>query len=121
MNMINASLKSGILASFIAVSTAAPLSLAASPDDKTFTIAVIPDTQYYLDYTHQKAEGFPFDANKLFIEQMQYIADNLESQGGDIAFVTSLGMSGNTRPCPWTKITRRGDSRLRLTPLWIEN
>ena len=91
MNMINASLKSGILASFIAVSTAAPLSLAASPDDKTFTIAVIPDTQNYLDYTHQKAEGFPFDANKLFIEQMQYIADNLESQGGDIAFVTSLG------------------------------
>ena len=81
MNMINASLKSGILASFIAVSTAAPLSLAASPDDKTFTIAVIPDTQNYLDYTHQKAEGFPFDANKLFIEQMQYIADNLESQG----------------------------------------
>ena len=56
-----------------------------------FTIAVIPDTQNYLDYTHQKDEGFPFNANDLFMEQMQYIASNLKSQGGDIAFVTSLG------------------------------
>ncbi|MFV0477470.1 MAG: metallophosphoesterase [Parahaliea sp.] len=60
-------------------------------DDDTFTIAVIPDTQNYLDYTHQVAEGFPFDANVMFIEQMQYIADNLASVGGEIAFVTSLG------------------------------
>lgn len=52
---------------------------------------MIPDTQNYLDYTHQKAEGFPFDANTMFIQQMQYIADNLESAGGEIAFVTSLG------------------------------
>ncbi|MBN7796128.1 metallophosphoesterase [Parahaliea mediterranea] len=69
-------------------------SLAASPvqaGDDAFTIAVIPDTQNYLDYTHQTAEGFPFDANAMFIEQMRYIADNLESEGGDIAFVTSLG------------------------------
>lgn len=63
----------------------------AAGDDDTFTIAVIPDTQNYLDYTHQEAEGFPFDANKLFIQQMQYIADNLESAGGEIAFVSSLG------------------------------
>lgn len=69
---------------------AAPLGYAA-PDDEQFTIAVIPDTQNYLDYTHQTAEGFPFDANGMFIEQMQYIADNLESAGGDIAFVSSLG------------------------------
>lgn len=64
---------------------------AAANQDQQFTIAVIPDTQNYLDYTHQKAEGFPFDANEMFLVQMQYIADNLESAGGDIAFVTSLG------------------------------
>lgn len=64
---------------------------AAAGDDGKFTIAVIPDTQNYLDYTHQTAEGFPFDANALFIKQMQYIADNLESAGGEIAFVSSLG------------------------------
>lgn len=59
--------------------------------DQVFTIAVLPDTQNYLDYTHQKAEGFPFEASELFLEQMRYVADNLESEGGDIAFVTSLG------------------------------
>lgn len=59
--------------------------------DDSFTIAVIPDTQNYIDYTHQTAEGFPFDASKLFFDQMQYVADNVESRGGDIAFVTSLG------------------------------
>jgi hypothetical protein len=59
--------------------------------DTRFTIAVLPDTQNYLDYSHQKAESFPFDANELFFAQMRYIADNLESQGGEIAFVSSLG------------------------------
>ncbi|MEZ6012002.1 MAG: serine/threonine protein phosphatase [Hyphomonas sp.] len=63
---------------------------AVAPDTE-FTIAVLPDTQNYLDYTHQTAEGFPFEASELFLEQMQYVADNLESEGGDIAFVTSLG------------------------------
>lgn len=59
--------------------------------DDSFTIAVIPDTQNYMDYTHQKAEGFPFNANEQFFAQMAYIAANVESAGGDIAFVTSLG------------------------------
>ncbi|OZB13889.1 MAG: serine/threonine protein phosphatase [Hyphomonas sp. 34-62-18] len=62
-----------------------------APADTAFTIAVIPDTQNYLDFTHQTAEGFPFDASELFLEQMAYIAENLESEGGEIAFVTSLG------------------------------
>jgi len=78
----------------LAFATALSLSAAVSPafaDDDSFTIAVIPDTQNYVDYTHQKAEGFPFDANEMFFEQMQYIADNLESSGGDIAFVAGLG------------------------------
>jgi hypothetical protein len=63
----------------------------AAGDEHSFTIAVLPDTQNYMDYTHQKAENFPFDASELFLQQMQYVADNVVSQGGDIAFVTSLG------------------------------
>lgn len=71
--------------------TGAPAIARDTAPDSRFTIAVLPDTQNYMDYTHQKAEGFPFDANELFFTQMRYIADNLESQGGEIAFVTSLG------------------------------
>jgi hypothetical protein len=63
----------------------------ADATDGKFTIAVIPDTQNYVDYTHQKDEGFPFDAREMFFEQMEYIAQNVESQGGEIAFVTGLG------------------------------
>ncbi len=75
------------LTSLLALAVAVP----AIARDDSFTIAVLPDTQNYTDYTHQTAEGFPFDASAMFLEQMQYVADNLESQGGDIAFVTSLG------------------------------
>ncbi|WP_380876196.1 serine/threonine protein phosphatase [Sphingomonas sp. DBB INV C78] len=71
--------------------TAMPAFAKEAAPDTSFTIAVLPDTQNYMDYTHQKAENFPFDANEMFFAQMQYVADNLESAGGDIAFVTSLG------------------------------
>lgn len=67
------------------------MAMPALAGDDSFTIAVIPDTQNYLDYTHQKNEGFPFDASEMFLDQMRYIADNVEGGGGDIAFVTSLG------------------------------
>jgi hypothetical protein len=63
----------------------------AATGDGKFTIAAIPDTQNYMDYTHQKEENFPFDAREMFFEQMEYIAANTESQGGEIAFVTGLG------------------------------
>ncbi|APL93592.1 serine/threonine protein phosphatase [Sphingobium indicum] len=63
----------------------------AQAEDGKFTIAVIPDTQYYTDYRHQTEEGFPFDARELFFDQMRYIAENAESHGGDIAFATALG------------------------------
>lgn len=63
----------------------------AAPAEARFTIAVIPDTQFYLDYTHQRAEGFPFDAREMFFEQMRYIAAAARSQGGDIVFATSVG------------------------------
>ncbi|MAI90953.1 MAG: serine/threonine protein phosphatase [Ponticaulis sp.] len=56
-----------------------------------FSIAVIPDTQNYVDYTHQTEEGFPFNARTLFLDQMDYIAANAQSNGGDIAFAISLG------------------------------
>ncbi len=62
---------------------------AASGD--TFTIAMIPDTQNYTDFTHQKAEGFAIDAVDLYLQQMQWVADNAQSQGGEIAFVASVG------------------------------
>ena len=76
------------LASMLAI---AATGMPALAEDTSFTIAVIPDTQNYMDYTHQKAENFPFDANQMFFEQMRYVAANLESQGGEIVFVTSLG------------------------------
>lgn len=71
--------------------TLATIGVPAVARDESFTIAVLPDTQNYLDYTHQKAEGFPFDAAEMFMQQIRYVAANVESEGGDIAFVTSLG------------------------------
>ena len=56
-----------------------------------FTIAMIPDTQNYVDYTHQKAEGFAIDAADLFHEQLAWVASRAESRGGQIAFVASVG------------------------------
>lgn len=56
-----------------------------------FSIVAIPDTQNYLDYTHQKENGFALDAADQFIAQMRYIAQNATKQGGDVAFVTHLG------------------------------
>ena len=56
-----------------------------------FTIAVIPDTQNYVDYRHQKSAGFPIDAAELFYEQMRYVAAHAQSAGGDIVFATHLG------------------------------
>ncbi len=59
--------------------------------DSSFTLAVLPDTQNYLDYTKQLSEGFVVDASELFMVQMQYLADNSVGAGGDIAFVASVG------------------------------
>jgi hypothetical protein len=56
-----------------------------------FRIAMIPDTQNYIDYTHQKNEGFALDASDQFIAQMSWIASHAQSNGGDIAFVASVG------------------------------
>ena len=77
--------------SVAAMALAAGTAAQANSHDDSFTIAVLPDTQNYIDYIHQKVEGFPFDASQQFLEQMEYVAANVESVGGDIAFVTSLG------------------------------
>jgi hypothetical protein len=59
--------------------------------NSSFTLAVIPDTQNYIDFRHQKAENFELDSSDLFIQQMQYIADHSVKNGGDIVFVTAVG------------------------------
>ncbi|MBB4838563.1 hypothetical protein HNP52_001632 [Sphingomonas kyeonggiensis] len=63
----------------------------AQPKCGQFTIAMIPDTQNYTDYTHQKAAGYPLDGVELFYEQMRWIAANARSAGGDIVFATQVG------------------------------
>ncbi len=64
---------------------------APAAEPRVFTLAVIPDTQNYIDFRHQTVEGFEFDAADLFIEQMRYVAANSVANGGDIAFVASVG------------------------------
>ena len=63
----------------------------ANSASEAFTIAVIPDTQNYVDYTHQKADGFPIDSSELFIAQMRDVARRSVHKGGDVVFVASVG------------------------------
>jgi hypothetical protein len=63
--------------------------------DTRFTIAVVPDTQNYVSYDHQQAEGFPFDACEQLFAQFRYIVEHLRIAGGDIAFVTAPGDQWN--------------------------
>lgn len=65
--------------------------ISTAPRSNSFTIAVIPDTQNAVDFKHQKAEGFAIDSSDIFIEQMRTIAQHGVKQGGDIAFVASVG------------------------------
>ena len=56
-----------------------------------FTIAVIPDTQNYVDYTHQISKGFAIDGSELFLAQMRDVARRAVGNGGDVVFVASVG------------------------------
>lgn len=56
----------------------------ASPGSNFFTIAVISDTQNYVDVTHQQ----PFNVN-FFLSQTKYLADNINKL--NLAFVTHVG------------------------------
>ena len=59
--------------------------------NSSFTLAVIPDTQNYIDFRHQKAAGYKLDGSLLFKQQMEYLASRSETNGGDVAFVASVG------------------------------
>ncbi|MBM0170366.1 serine/threonine protein phosphatase [Altererythrobacter sp. C41] len=56
-----------------------------------FTVAMIPDTQNYVDYRHQKWSGFPIDGVDQFYQQMRWVGENAKSTGGEIAFATHVG------------------------------
>lgn len=80
----------------VVVSCAKPQTLpepngALPAEGSVFSIVAVPDTQNYLDYTHQRAAGFALDAVDQFHAQMQFIADQSIARGGDVAFVTHLG------------------------------
>ena len=55
--------------------------------DPYFTMVMIPDTQNYLDYRHQRDEGYSLDGSNLFIQKMEYIAQ----RSSEISFVASVG------------------------------
>ena len=73
-----------------AVSGCAGSPRASEPAGGTFSIAVLPDTQNMIDFGHQKASGFPFDASELFLGEMRWIAENAAPRG-DIAFAAAVG------------------------------
>jgi hypothetical protein len=56
-----------------------------------FTLAMIPDTQNYVDHTHQKDAGFAIDAAELLHAQLAWVAGQAFGRGGDVAFVASVG------------------------------
>src|SRR3546814_4961922 len=63
---------------------------AAQQDPDAFTIAVIPDTQNYIDFSHQREAGFPIDAKEIFFDQMAYIARNARSAGSSEEHTSEL-------------------------------
>ena len=75
----------------LAVLLLALLQPTAAASEKSFTLAVIPDTQNYIDFRHQKTQGFELNGSDMFIRQMQYVAARSRANGGDIAFVASVG------------------------------
>lgn len=77
---------------WLGLGTAVWLALCAAPAiAEPFTIAVIPDTQNYVDYRQQKSHGFPIDSRDLLMEQMRFVAAHAKSRGGDIVFSIGLG------------------------------
>jgi hypothetical protein len=84
MNALTRRIFTALLALALVACAAQPVSTAG--DDGTFTIAVIPDTQNYVDYRHQRKEGFVLDGKDLFIAQMKDIAAR-----DDVVFVAAVG------------------------------
>jgi hypothetical protein len=90
MSNVIRSLRHAVLAMPLLLAALACAGVAAAADGR-FTIAVIPDSQNYLDYKHQRAAGFPIDAAGMLFDQVDFIARNVKSAGGEIAFVTHVG------------------------------
>ena len=58
-----------------------------------FTIAVIPDTQNYVNYSTNRSMKPSYSLHQVdfYYNQMQYIADNSVKNGGNIAFAVHVG------------------------------
>lgn len=80
-----------LLATVAAAFACGPHIALGAAETVPFTIAVIPDTQNYVDYKHQQAEGFPIDSSELFLAQMRDVARRSVGNGGDVVFVVSVG------------------------------
>lgn len=65
--------------------------MADSTPPTPFSVAVICDTQNYVDHNNQREAGFPLNAREMLWDMMSHIARNARSNGGDIAFATGLG------------------------------
>ena len=90
--LTRSALLAGVVAlSMVSLGTTAHAGGYRQGDCGAFTVAMIPDTQNYVDYRHQAWSGFAFDASEQFYGQMRWIRANARSQGGDIVFASHLG------------------------------
>lgn len=62
-------------------------------DAEPFCVAVIPDTQNYVNYSTNKDSSSSYSINQMefYYNQMQYIADNSVKNGGTIGFAVHVG------------------------------
>ena len=56
--------RKAFVAALVVVSLGGCRTPGGSPPDREFTIAMIPDTQNYVDYTHQRDAGFALAVEK---------------------------------------------------------
>ncbi|MDG2087498.1 MAG: hypothetical protein P8J68_02000 [Arenicellaceae bacterium] len=89
MKTLNRDIRFIFLAVLCGVASACSFNSGRRNDD--FTVIMLPDTQNAIDFRRQTAEGFAIDSSDIFIEQMQYIAGRAVANGGDVAFVASVG------------------------------
>ncbi|WP_326523644.1 serine/threonine protein phosphatase [Sphingomonas sp.] len=89
--MKRAALKTALSLVAMAAAASANATTYRQGDCGDFSVAMIPDTQNYVDYRRQKWSGFAFDAIEQMNTQMWWIARNARSSGGDIVFATHVG------------------------------
>lgn len=81
----------GLACAAAALAFSTPAAAYRQGDCGAFTVAMIPDTQNYVDYRHQRWSGFPFDAAEQYFAQMWWVGEHARSAGGDIVFATHMG------------------------------